>query len=75
MDRVSTGSGSDLVSDHHATFPTILESHGSGRYRSCTAPIQEARCVDMELAPLWLFVIEGLAIISTHDRESWQRRS
>jgi hypothetical protein len=25
---------------------------------------------DMELGPLWLFVIEGLAIISIHDRAS-----
>jgi hypothetical protein len=30
-DRVSTGSGSDLVSDQHATFVTILEFHGLTR--------------------------------------------
>jgi len=26
LDRVSTGSGSDLVTDPHAIFPTILDS-------------------------------------------------
>ena len=28
LDRVSTGSGSDLVSDQHAIFPKDFDSHG-----------------------------------------------
>jgi len=27
LDTVSTGSGSDLISDQHAIFPKILDSH------------------------------------------------
>ena len=31
LDRVSTGSGSDLVSDQHAIFLIVLDSHGLTR--------------------------------------------
>src|SRR5215208_8538986 len=31
LDRVSTGSGSDLVSDKHAIFPNDFDSHGLTR--------------------------------------------
>jgi hypothetical protein len=31
LDRVSTGSGSDLVSDQHAIFLMILDSYGLTR--------------------------------------------
>ena len=43
LDRVSTGSGSDLVSDRHAIFAKDLDSDGWTRSLPlpCTDPIQQ----------------------------------
>jgi hypothetical protein len=39
LDTVSTGSGSDLVSDQHANFPIILDPHPSSLTRSLPLPV------------------------------------
>ena len=50
IDRVSTGSGSDLVSDQHAIFLTISDSHGLTR--SLPLPVLTRSKIDLPLVVL-----------------------